>query len=325
MKKYVLSADIGKYETEITGRDLEGTKEDVKTVALRTKMYDLSNGYIEVEGDSYVVEFDGKEFIVGEQGQSKSDDTTKTQFLHQLACYTAITKFLEAGSKDNKIFMTLACPLSVLSIQEAKEEYKNFIKGDDPSKIKVDGKEYEFTIEDITIKAEGAGIIYLEPNLFKDKSVAIVDLGGLNMGFSLYINKVCKKEYRFIEECGTDRLLDLVREQLSIYKKGNLIDKDIAEKALNEGGLKKAGKLDLDSIDFVETAKENYFKEVMGHIKAHKFDVDTLDAIVFVGGTSQHIKTNIVTALEHAYVPSNSQYCTVEGNYKVAIKKYGNI
>ena len=99
MKKYVLSADIGKYETEITGRDLEGTKEDIKTVALRTKMYDLSNGYIEVEGDSYVVEFDGKEFIVGEQGQSKSDDTTKTQFLHQLACYTAITKFLEAGSK----------------------------------------------------------------------------------------------------------------------------------------------------------------------------------------------------------------------------------
>ena len=63
----------------------------------------------------------------------------------------------------------------------------------------------------------------------------------------------------------------------------------------------------------------------MGHIKAHKFDVDTFDAVVFVGGTSQHIKTNIVTALEHAYVPSNSQYCTVEGNYKVAIKKYGNI
>ena len=30
MKKYVLSADIGKYETEITGRDLEGTKEDIK-------------------------------------------------------------------------------------------------------------------------------------------------------------------------------------------------------------------------------------------------------------------------------------------------------
>ena len=105
MKKYVLSADIGKYETEITGRDLEGTKEDIKTVALRTKMYDLSNGYIEVEGDSYVVEFDGKEFIVGEQGQNKSDDTTKTQFLHQLACYTAITKFLEAGSKDNKILI----------------------------------------------------------------------------------------------------------------------------------------------------------------------------------------------------------------------------
>lgn len=325
MKKYVLSADIGKYETEVVGRDLDGSKEDVKVVALRTKMYNLADGYIDVEGNSHLVKLNGEEYIVGEQGQSKSDDTTKTQFLHQLCCYTAITQFLEPGSKDNKIYMTLACPLSVLLIQKAKEEYKRFIKGDGTIKITVDSEDYEFTIEDITIKAEGAGIMYLEPKLFVEKSTAIVDLGGLNMGFSLYNNRVCKKEDRFIEECGTDRLLELVREQLSIFKKGNLIDKDIAEKALNEGGLKKAGKLDLDSIEYVERAKENYFKEVMAHIKAHKFDVDVFDSVVFVGGTSQHIKSYITNALEHAYVPVKSQLATVEGNYKVAIKKYGNI
>ena len=325
MKKYVLSADIGKYETDIVGRCLDGTKDDIKTVRLRTKMYDLQDGYIDVEGESHLVKLNGKEYIVGEQGQSKSDDTTKTQFLHQLSCYTAITQLLKPGSKDNKISMVLACPLSVLLIQDAKEEYKTFIKGDGPININVDGEEYEFTIEEIMVKAEGAGIMYLEPNLFTEQSTAIVDLGGLNMGFSLYNNGVCKKEDRFIEECGTDRLLDLVREQLSIYKKGNLIDKNIAEKALNEGGLKKSGKLDVDSVIYVENAKKKYYDEVLNHIKAHKFDIDVFDRIVFVGGTTQHIKNNITKNLEHAYVPANSQLSTVEGNYKVAIKKYGNL
>jgi len=322
MKKIILSADIGKYETELIGRDVELTADDRKIVRFRTKMYDLSEGYIDVEGNSHLVEMDNKSYIVGEQGQDKSEDTSKTQFLHQLACYTAITQFIEPGTKDNEIYMVLACPISVLLIQDAKEEYKEFIKGKGPIKIIVDGKDYEFEIKDIMIKAEGSGIVYLEPNLFAEQSTGIVDLGGLNMGWSLYTNKVCKKDDRFIEECGTDRLLDIVREQLGIYKKGNIVNKEIAEKALYEGGLKKSGKIDIESVSYIEKAKEQYFKEVLNHIKAHKFNIDELDRVVFVGGTSQHIKENITNKLSHSYIPVNSQLSTVEGLYKVAFKKY---
>lgn len=323
MKKIILSADIGKYETELTGRDIDLTSDDRKVVRFRTKMYDLADGDIDVEGNSHLVEFNKKKYIVGEQGQEKSEDTSKTEFLHQLACYTAITQFLEPGTKDNEIYMVLACPMSVLLIKEAKEEYKNFIKGDGVIKITVDGNNYEFEIKDITIKAEGSGILYLEPNLFKDQTVAIVDLGGLNMGMSLYVNMVCKKDDRFIEECGTDRLIEITREKLSVYKNGNLVKRDIAEKALKEGGLKKAGKLDTESVEYIKKTKEEYYKEVMKIIKEHKVDVDQLDRVIFVGGTTEHIKENISKNLEHAYIPSNPQLSTVEGLYKVAFKKYG--
>lgn len=322
MKKFILSSDIGKYETELIGRDIELTAEDRKIVKFRTKMYDLSEGYIDIEGNSHLVEIDNKSYIVGEQGQDKSEDTSKTQFLHKLACYTAITQFLEPGSKNNEIYMVLACPISVLLIQDAKEEYKEFIKGNGPIKIIVDHKDYEFEIKEIMIKAEGSGIVYLEPNLFTEQSIGIVDLGGLNMGWSLYNNKVCKKDDRFIEECGTDRLLDIVREKLAIYKKGNLVNKEIAEKALLEGGLKKSGKIDIESVSYVSEAKERYFEEVLRHIKTHKFNIDELDRVVFVGGTSQHIKDNITNRISHAYIPVNSQLSTVEGLYKVAFKKY---
>lgn len=325
MKNIILSADMGKYETELTGRDINLKSEDRKTVRFRTKLYDLSDGYIDVEGNSHLVKIDDKSYIIGEQGQDKSEDTSKTSFLHKIACYTAITQFLEPGTKDNSIYMVLACPLSVLLIEDAKEEYRDFIKGTGVIKMTVNGSDYEFEIKDITIKAEGSGILLLEPELFEDQSTGIVDLGGLNMGFSLYNNKVCKKSDRFIEECGTDRILDIVREQLSVYKKGNLVNKEIAEKALNQGGLKKSGKIDAQSIPFIEKARELYLEEVLGHIKAHKFNIDQLDKLVFVGGTPQHIKNNITQKLSHSYIPANSQLSTIDGLYKVAFKKYSKL
>ena len=42
--------------------------------------------------------------------------------------------------------MVLACPLSVLLIQNAKEDYKQFIKGNGLINITVDNKEFEFEI-----------------------------------------------------------------------------------------------------------------------------------------------------------------------------------
>ena len=323
MKKYVIAGDIGKYETNLLGRALEGTQEDIKRVNLRTKMYDLSNGDIDVEGNSFKIELDGKAYIVGEQGQDKSYDTSKTNSLHQLACYAGITEFLEPDTKDNKISMVLACPLSVIRIPEAKEEYKQLIKGEGEVNVVVNGKNYSFEIEDIMLKAEGSGIAFLEPERFIDKDVVVIDLGGLNEGISLYRNKVCKNEDRFIEECGTDKLIENVRYQLMEYRKGNNVDVDSAEKVLKDGGLKKAGELDMASVAYLQKAKVNYFNEVMTHVKEHKIDIDNLDEVIFVGGTTQHIKGIISKEIKHSYIPSKSQWSTVDGLYKIAIKKYG--
>lgn len=323
MRRYVLSADIGKYETNIIGRNLDGSQEDIKRVNFRTKMYDLEEGYIDVEGNSFKVKLEGKEYIVGEQGQDKSDDTSKTNFLHKLACYTAITQYLEPNTTDNKISMVLACPLSVLRSQEAKDEYKMFIKGEGEINLTVDEKPYNFEIVDIMIKAEGSGIIYLEPNLFEGNNVLVVDLGGLNLGGSLYKNKVCKNEDRFIEECGHDKLIELVRYKLIDYRKGNNITIDEAEKALKDNGLKKSGQIDPESVAYLCKAKENYYKEVIKHIKRYKIDINLLDKVIFVGGTTQHIKEIINREISHSYIPVNSQWSTVEGLYKIAIKKYG--
>lgn len=115
-----------------------------------------------------------------------------------------------------------------------------------------------------------------------------------------------------------------MREQISIYKNGNLISHEVAEKALNDGGTKKGGEIDKDSCEYIQKAKEKYFEEVLGFIKTHKYNIDDYDELIFVGGTTQHIKEIIEKKLKHSYIPNKSQLTTVEGLYKVAFKKYSN-
>ncbi|WP_373845521.1 recombinase [Clostridium sp.] len=322
MKDYIISLDVGKHETKSIGRRVIGSEEDIKRVHFRTKMYNLKDGYIDLEGNSHKVLYNDKEIIIGDQGETKSYETSKTNELHLISAYTAITQFLEPNSKNNKIYLALACPLSVLKIEEAKEEYKNFIKGNGTIDIEVDDNKYSFEIEDIVIKAEGSGLVYTEPDLFKDKTVLITDFGGLNMGLALYKNKVCSPSNRYPEELGSDELTNITRAELIRCKKGNIVSIEQTETAIDLGYMTKNSKPIPETIEAVKISKEKFFDKALKIIESHSIHIDELDKPVFVGGTTEKIKEIILKKIPNAYVVPNAQWTTVEGLYKVVFAKY---
>jgi hypothetical protein len=324
MQEYVIALDAGKYAIKAMGRNSRGVSSDLKKVDIRTKMYDLKNGYIDVEGKSHKVVFNGQELIIGEQGETKSYETSKTIFLHQICTYTAITQFLEPETRDNKVNMVLACPISVLKVQKAKLEYKEFIKGNGVIDINVDGKNYSFEIEDIMIKAEGSGIVYLSPHIFEQRKVGVVDFGGLNFTFSLYTNGVCLSPTsdRFVEEFGATKLTNYVADDLTGYKRGNIVKFDAAERALEVGYLSSFGQVDKGSEEIIARSKERFFDEACEEINRHGFRIDELDGLVFVGGTTQKLVEAITKKIPNAFIATEPQWSTVEGLYKIAYKKY---
>lgn len=323
MKKYVISLDAGKYALKSIGRPAEGTADDIKKVSFRTKMDVMKNNTSDVEGNSYKVTLNGESYIVGDQGRDDKEkyQTSKTTLLHQLCAYTAITQFLEPDTTDNIVYMVLACPLSVLKSDSGKEEYRSFIKGNGPISLTVNDKDYTFEIADVTIKAEGSGVLYLNPELFEKKSVALIDFGGLNMNFCLYENGAAVPSSRFTEEHGSNALTNCVIDQLTIYKKGNIVSFEVAEKALEEGHLNKFGQIDKESVEYIEKAKEIFFNEALKFVAQRKYNLEET-AVVFVGGTADKLQDIIRKDLPHAYIPSNSQWSTAEGLYKVACAKY---
>lgn len=325
IEDYVMTLDIGKHATKAIGRNMEGTAEDIKRVMFDTNIYDLKNGYVELAGNSYKIEFNGKEYIIGELGEERSTKSSKTELIHKLAAYAAITRYLKPNTNiKNKIHLVLACPLSVLKSQEAKEEYKQFIKGDGVITIVVNGENFAFEIEDIMIKAEGSGILYIEPERFKGKKVAVLDFGGLNFGFSAFTNGVCKNSDRFNEEIGTTELVLMVKDGLTTLNKGNIVKYDIAEKALEAGHMKDLGGIKEGSQEKIREAKEKFLKKALAIIENYKFDLTQFDDLVFVGGTTQKIKEQILKEFPNCYIPANSQWTTADGLYTIACGKYCN-
>lgn len=324
MAEYIMALDAGKYAVKAIGRNSKGLTSDIKKVNIRTKIYELKNGYIDAEGKSYKVVFNGEELIVGEQGETKSYETSKTLFIHKVCTYTAITQFLEPDTKDNKISMVLACPISVLKVEKAKQEYKDFIKGNGIIEINVDDKDYSFEISNVMIKAEGSGIVYLSPHLFKNKKIGVVDFGGLNFTFSLYTDGICMSPSsdRFVEEFGAIKLINYVADDLTGYKRGNIVKFEVAERALNVGYLSNFGQIDKESQEVIEESKNRFFDEACDQISRHGFRIEELDGLVFIGGTTQKLVEAITKKIPNSFITADPQWSTVEGLYKVAYKKY---
>lgn len=325
MNNYVISLDPGKNTTKATGHKVtEGEQIELIREWLKSKVYDLSFGDVDVEGKSHKVLFGDDKIgvIVGEQGTRSDYDTSKTTELHRLCTYTAITQFLEPGTKDNNIHLVLACPLEVVKIVEAKEEYKSFIKGNGPININVDGKDYTFEIVDLTLKSEGGGLLYTQPEWFEGKNTAVIDLGGLNLGFSVYKNKTMDPVNRFSEEFGGNKLAELVRENLKAYKRGNDVKIEDAEKALEDGYLFKLGEADHDSSKYITLAKEKYVEGVIEKLSSKGQKLDLFQELVFIGGTTKRVEAQIKSKFKNARIPSNPQWESVDGLYKVAYAKY---
>ena len=323
MKEYLISGDFGKDTSKLLGKEKSEGSDSIRKVSFKTKMYDLGKGDIETEGNSHKIELDGKKYIVGDQGTRKSYETSKTQLIHKLCCYAGICQYLEPNTKDNHIYMVLACPISVLQSPEAKEEFKEFMKGDGAIKVVVNDKNYEFEIKDIIIKAEGSGILYTDPKLFCEKDVVLFDIGGLNLGINIYRNGVCTKDDRFIEEYGNEMLIKEIQDKLTAYYKGNRIKEDEATKILDDGYALKFGKRDKDSEEYLELAREDYFKTILDIAKRNKITIELYDSIVFVGGTVKRIEDIISREIPNAIIPKDPQWSTVEGLYRVLFAKHG--
>lgn len=170
--KYV-AIDSGKFATKAVTLKPDRTE---KLLVFRTKMEETNR--TSAQGQSFLVEYEGKRYILGEQAEVGSSKSSKAELLHKLAAYTALARLVESG---DDVVAAVGCPLQVFENAETKEQYRRYLFPKGQIDIKVNGTTKHFTVKNVLVLAESSGIIYLEEARYADRMVGVVDIGGLNI------------------------------------------------------------------------------------------------------------------------------------------------
>lgn len=327
--KYAITVDAGKDTTKAIGSWIDENDKLVnKEVSFPTRYYDLSNGDIEAQGNSFHIFCDGKECVIGDSGEVYDSETTKTTFLHKAAIYTAISQLLVPTDEDAIILLTVGCPTTIFRNKKLKEEFRNYIELN--HEITVGQIKYNFDFQKIIIKNEGSGIVYLEPDLFIEKRVAVFDLGGKQFNFGIFDNRVLVPSSSFSNNHGGTLLQTLVKQEININF-GFDIDLATSKKAIEQGGLILNGKLSEDSTLVVSKTIKRFINDfIIKDLQENNISIGVLSAIA-IGGTSSIIIDYLKEVFPHITVPSKAssikdyQWANARGFHIVCLVKAGMI
>lgn len=315
IKSKLISIDPGKYATKAVALNRNNKMEKVY---FRTKIFRLNNNIeLEAQGKSFNVNLEGENYIIGDQGEEIDYTVDKANINHKLATYTAATQLLE----DCKaIKLVIGCPTSIYRNKNLRDEYKNYIWNNGRVRVVVNDKSYSFLIENVLVLPEGSGIVYTKPELFKDKRVAVIDLGGLNMNFTIYDNLVPQPSSMFTINHGYAEIETKLTNELNSMYGTSFTSNDI-QNIVRQGGVKVRGTVDPKSSNVIDSIIEQYMVKLIQETRKNNFNLDMMD-VVFVGGTSLLIHDKILHHLPHATIMNNALWANVEGFYKIGAIKY---
>lgn len=308
-KRELIVVDPGKHSTK-------ALKSGGYSTYFRTKIFD-NNMDIDAHGKSYAVTYEGKNYIVGEQAEETNYDVSKTNLLHKLVTYLAISQLAESGST---IQLVLNCPVSIYKNKILRDEYKQYIFNGGEFDITVSGKSYHYTFENILVLPEDLGVIYKYVNLFKQKRVALIGLGGLNMNFQIIENLTPQISTMFTLNHGSNELETILINELNSRFGLNIDSKD-APYIIQNKGLKIRGSINKESAAIVDNVIRNFIGTVLQEAKKNGHNLDLLD-VVFVGGTTLMIQDQLESIIRHVTVVNDAQWAAVEGSLKVGELKY---
>lgn len=311
----LISVDAGKDTTKACIKN-EGK---FLTESFRSRIHDFSDSEVDGANDlskTFIVEFKGNKYLVGDSGTKQEYTTSKTDIVNKLCQYVAITQFITPGEKK-EIELVTGCPASIYKNKDLREEYIENIKDDNNIEITVDDKIYKFSFKDIIVRPEGSGILVLEPEWFKDSNVLVFDIGGQNLNVLVFDNFAIDPERMLTKNYG-----GITIEQNLINTFESLGIENITNKIIRNAIVRN--KLKNNTIEEEKTS-EIIKTEINKYIESNIIDELEKNGInhelynkVFIGGTSIMIKEYLEKYFDDAIFLSSikdSQFANSKGFY----------
>lgn len=308
----LISIDTGKFATKAVTL-LNG---EIKRSYIRTKLIPTTEFELNDE-NSHLVSYLGQSYIVGKDAEDSAFlyDTDKQSMEHLLFIYMQAA-LLRGGNTHVKLCVNT--PMSTFLNPKKREEHRRSILGLSSEEtirpktvtISIDDVQHEFVIADVIMYPENAGIIYKNADIYADKVVNVVDIGGLNINGGVYVQLGRPSKTFTVRNGGLILYSDLRDELETHYPDMDLTEFELEQIVKNK--CIKNSPLEAESFEIVDNflrdwAQQNIEKEM----KRRKWNLYTAEQ-VFVGGTSLLLKDYIKEIFPNANI-SNNVFDNAEG------------
>jgi len=308
--KYI-AIDCGKYMTKASCMTAANTGV-IKEVTFRTKMEETARS--EAQGNSYVVVYNNRRYLVGEQAEISSNHSTKSELIHRICTYTALHRLANTGEE---LIVCVGCPLTIYENASSREEYKNYLFPSKQIDIKVGDTSKHLNIRNVIVLPETSGPIYLEPQS-SNNTIAVIDVGGYN------INACCYKPggIPILSTLFTDVLGGAVLTQNlknALMSKYNLdIPQWLMDEIIRNGyvisNTSPNGILE-GSKEFISDFKKKHVQAIIQKCESNGYNLN-LYKIQFIGGTSELLHDEIKDILPGATILPEANMANVRGFLK---------
>lgn len=306
-----VAVDSGKYDTKACLKQKDGRVEKIR---FRTKMDDTLE---EKSSDarSCVLEYDGRKVIIGEEAETADYTKSKAKDIHKLSTYAAIAQLVDDGDEVNLI---IGCPLSIYMNVEERDAYKKFMIDEGSAVVVLNGKTKRFTIKNVIVCPEGSGIIYKNPNRYKDSLIGIIDIGGLNSNNCVYDRLTPIKSTSFTTNLGANIMRNELRQTLnSAFPEVNIQEWQI-EDIIRKGHIKSRKK---ESAEIISEFLQGHVNNILQECVKKGWDIDNID-LTFVGGGSKLFENEIKNIVPDAVISETAEWDNVEGFLAVGVLHY---
>jgi len=323
MKEQILIAcDCGKYQTKAMAR----YKGNTFMTTFRTKMMSVSRLGVEIQTNSYLVEYNGNERLLGDMvSESYADfSLNKASSIHQISIYTAISLLLQKANAASNVDIRLAVNVPISTYKDAvqKQRFKEMVENQGRTiHLMVNGKAYSFELSDVTIAFEGMGEVYAKPEVYKDKLTTVVDLGGLNASFCQFKGIQPLVNTMTVTDLGINVLKGKIGKIIN-ERYGLSVSADDLEQVLRCGHFASRGEIFEDSKVFIEELKYEHLQQIIRFAKSRGYTFNMSD-IHFVGGGAITLRRYIKQEFPHSVILDNPQYSNCLSFLRILEVKYG--
>lgn len=306
----IITVDAGKFQTKGLLKN--------KGVRFRTKMEEIDDN-ASVDNKNNYISWKGKHYLLGEGARYVDYEINKHKLQHKLAIYTACAKLLE-NDKSDPFNLIVLSPLSMYVNQQAREEFRQFILNNNRAEFGLNGEHINLQINDVTIFAEACGVPISNPDKFKNKTVGLLDIGGLNVNGMIFKDMKPVKGTHFTENLGSLIIMEKIRKELNKEIDGANIQEYQMDYILREGYYLGNETI---SREIINSLLADHFKEILQVVKASNWDTKGLDIVVAGGGSLDLGLDNIKLHIPQAQMSNDPLWDNCRGGNMVGGMIYG--